>query len=123
MPTFICEIRAGLDPAIKAKLGKEITDLVNEVIKSPFDLISVIFHDLDAVDTYRSGDQTHDVLILGHIRKGRTDGAVERLALGISATWSRITGVSEDDIEVLIQEYPAKFTFRAGQRLPEPPIV
>jgi phenylpyruvate tautomerase PptA (4-oxalocrotonate tautomerase family) len=123
MPAFICETRAGLDPAIKAKLARDITDVVNEIIKSPFDLISVIFHDLQGEDTYRSGDHTTDTLILGHIRTGRTDGAVQRLGLAISATWSRITGVSEDDVEVLIQEYPAKFTFRGGERLPEPPIV
>jgi phenylpyruvate tautomerase PptA (4-oxalocrotonate tautomerase family) len=123
MPAFICEIRSGLKPAIKAQLAREITDVVNEIIKSPFDLISVIFHDLREEDTYRSGKYTTDTLILGHIRKGRTDAAVQRLGLAISATWSRITGISEQDIEVLIQEYPAKFTFRGGERLPEPPIV
>ena len=123
MPAFICETRAGLSPDTKAKLAKTITDVVNDIIKSPFDLISVVFHDLRAEDTYRAGDLTTDTLIFGHIRQGRTDATVQKLGLAISATWSRITGVPESDIEVAIQEYPAKFTFRAGERLPEPPHI
>jgi phenylpyruvate tautomerase PptA (4-oxalocrotonate tautomerase family) len=123
MPAFICETPVGLDTNTKAKLAKAITDVTNDIIESPFDLISVVFHELQPENTYRSGGHTTETLIFGHIRKGRTDGTIQKLGLAISARWSSITGVSENNIEVALQEYPAKFTFRGGERLPEPPAV
>lgn len=123
MPAFICEVRAGIDPATKAELARRLTEVVNEVIRSELDLISVIFHDLPADSTYRAGLATHEAVIFGHIRKGRSAEAVSRLGLGLSRTWSEVTGMSEDQIEIAISEYPAAFTFRYGARLPEPPIV
>jgi phenylpyruvate tautomerase PptA (4-oxalocrotonate tautomerase family) len=123
MPVIQCENRAGLAPDVKAKLADEITAVVRDIIKSPMDLISVIFHDLPPESTYRSGVPTDETLIFAHIRAGRSDEAIQSLLKSISETWSRITGDSEDNIELSVQQYPAKFTMRGGQRLPEPPIV
>ena len=61
--------------------------------------------------------------MLGYIRKGRKLEAVQRLALSISKCWSDITGMSENEIELAIAEYPAEVTFRYGARLPEPACV
>jgi phenylpyruvate tautomerase PptA (4-oxalocrotonate tautomerase family) len=121
MPIIACENRSGLSLDIKSRLAKEITAAVQDAIKSPLDLISVIFHDLPAESTYRSGVPTSETLIICHIREGRTDGAIQGLLAGVSTAWSRITGVSEDEIELAVQQYPAKFTMRGGVRLPEPP--
>ncbi|CDR04348.1 tautomerase family protein [Streptomyces iranensis] len=123
MPVIQCENRAGFAPDVKAKLADEITAVVRDVIKSPMDLISVIFHDLPPESTYRSGAPTDETLIFAHIRAGRSDEAIQSLLKSISEAWSRITGDSEDNIELAVQQYPAKFTMRGGRRLPEPPIV
>ncbi|MEV6029369.1 tautomerase family protein [Streptomyces sp. NPDC052036] len=123
MPIVMVENRSGLTPEIKARLASDITDVVREVIKSPMDLISVVFHDLTPDSSYRSGVSTTETLIIAHIRAGRSDEAIERLLKGISQSWSRITGDSEDHIELAAAEYPAKRTMRGGVRLPEPPIV
>lgn len=123
MPAFICETKTGLSSALKATLARRLTDLVNDVIKSDLDLISVVFHDLPADSTYRAGDATHEVLVFGHIRRGRSAEAVTQLGLGISRTWAELTGTSENEIEVVIAEYPAQSTFRYGARLPEPPYA
>jgi len=121
VPIIACENRSGLELEIKSKLAKEITSAVQDAIKSPLDLISVIFHDLPAENTYRSGLPTTETLIICHIREGRTDGAIQSLLKGVSGVWSRITGISENQIELAVQQYPAKFTMRGGVRLPEPP--
>ncbi|MGB7480336.1 MAG: tautomerase family protein [Burkholderiaceae bacterium] len=123
MPIIVCECRAGLDVDLKARIAKETTDVVREVIRSPLDLISVVFHDLPAESTYRSGLPTSDTLIFCHIRDGRSDAAVLALAKGVSAVWSRCTGTSEDNVEVAVQTYPARFVVRGGERLPEAPRV
>lgn len=123
MPVIDCKNRAGLSLETKARLAEEITTVVRDVIKSPTDLISVTFADFPAESTYRSGQPTDDTLIFCHIRKGRSDEAINRLLAAVSATWAKITDTSEDKIELTVAEYPAKFTLRGGVPLPEPPIV
>jgi phenylpyruvate tautomerase PptA (4-oxalocrotonate tautomerase family) len=123
MPIVVVEKNASLAPAVKAELAAEITDVLHTVIKSPDDLISVVFHDLPAESTFRAGVPTDEALIFVHIRLGRSDEAVDRLLKAISDVWVRVTGESDDAIELAAMQYPAKWTMRGGVRLPEPPIV
>ena len=95
----------------------------NEVILSPLDLISVVFHEATPENTYRSGEPTSETLIFCHIRDGRSDGAVLSLAKKVSSIWSACTGAPEDEVEVLVALYPAKYVVRGGERLPEAPRV
>lgn len=123
MPIVTIENRAGLDGEIKSRIAKEFTDAIRETIKSPDDLISVVFHDLPSESTYRGGFPTTDTLIFCHIRNGRSDEAVLTLAKLVSKIWSKNTGASEDHVEVAVAGYPAKFVVRGGERLPEPEPV
>ncbi|WP_296445956.1 tautomerase family protein [Rhodoferax sp. UBA5149] len=123
MPIIAIENREGISPKLKAEIAKEMTAAVHEIILSPNDLISVIFHDLPAYNTYRSGEPTTETLIFCHIRLGRTDQAVLNLAKAMSRIWSQKTKVPESEIEVAVASYPAKHVVRGGARLEEPPIV
>lgn len=124
MPAFICETRAGLGAPLKAQLARKITDIVNDVIKSELDLISVVLHELAEGSTFRAGEPTREAIIFGHIRKGRSKEAIDRLGLSLSRTWSDLTGMSEDEVEIAIARVtPAEHTFRYGARLPEPPFA
>ena len=123
MPAFICESKTGLTSSLKAALATAITTAVNDIIKSDLDLISVIFHDLPAESTYRAGKLTNEAVIFGHIRKGRSEEAIQHLGLTLSRIWCERTGMSEDQVEIALAEYPAKFTFRYGNRRPEPPYA
>ena len=123
MPVIQVENRVGLPPAMKAELASAITDVVRDVIRSPMDLISVVFHDLTPENTYRSGAATGETLIFCHIRAGRSDAAIHALLDRVSGTWSRLTGDSQDTVEVVVSQYPARHTMRGGKLLPEPPLV
>ena len=123
MPIVIIEKKASLDAGMKTQLAAEITEVLRTVIKSPDDLISVVFHDLPTESTFRAGVPTDEALIFVHIRLGRTDEAVLRLLKAISDVWVHVTGESDDAIELAAMQYPAKWTMRGGVRLPEPPIV
>lgn len=123
MPVVVVEKKASLAPSTKAKVAEEITDVLRTVIKSPDDLISVVFHDLPPDSTFRAGVPTDEALIFVHIRLGRSDEAVLRLLKAISDVWTRITGESEDAVEIAVAEYPARMVMRGGVRLPEPPVV
>jgi phenylpyruvate tautomerase PptA (4-oxalocrotonate tautomerase family) len=123
MPIIQCHNRAGLDADTKAQLAEQITRNVLAIIKSPNDLISVIFNDIAPESMYRSGQATGEAIIFCHIRKGRSDGSIERLMQAVGETYAKFTGLGLDEIEVLTAEYPAIHTMRNGQLLPEPPIV
>jgi len=123
MPLIACNVRAGMDVALKAQLAEKITDLVHETIKSEFSVISVIFNDLTSESSYVAGKPGNDTLIVCNIRHGRTDTAKQNLSLKISALWHDITGQSEEHIEVAVLEYQAKYVVRGGQRMAEPPAV
>jgi phenylpyruvate tautomerase PptA (4-oxalocrotonate tautomerase family) len=123
MPIIVVENRANLTPRTNAQLASGITDVVQDVIESPLDLISVVFHDLAPEDSYRSGARSEETLIFCHIRAGRSDHAIQTLLERVSETWSRVTGDSEAAIELAVAQYPAKHTMRGGVRLPEPAAV
>ena len=123
MPIIVVENRAALTPEIKAQLAGAITEVVQDVIKSPLDLISVVFHDLAPENTYRSGDRSEETSIICHIRAGRSDQVIHTLLERVSATWSQVTGDSEAAIELAVAQYPAKHTMRGGVRLPEPSSI
>jgi phenylpyruvate tautomerase PptA (4-oxalocrotonate tautomerase family) len=123
MPIIVCECRTGLSADVKSRIANDITDTVRAVILSPLDLISVVFHDLPAESTYRSGVPTEDTLIFCHIREGRSDAAVLALAKGVSAVWSKHAAVAQEHIEVAVQVYPARYVVRGGERLPDAPRV
>ncbi|KAI3611167.1 hypothetical protein D8I24_0156 (plasmid) [Cupriavidus necator H850] len=177
MPIIVCECKVGIEAGVKAKIASEFTSAIREIILSPLDLISVVFHEatpdntyrsgeptsetlifchirdgrsdgavlslsaireiilspLDLIsvvfheatpdNTYRSGEPTSETLIFCHIRDGRSDGAVLSLAKKVSSIWSACTGATEDEVEVLVTLYPAKYVVRGGERLPEAPRV
>ena len=123
MPIVVCECKVGIETTVKAEIARRVTTAIREIILSPLDLISVVFHDIAPENTYRSGEPTSDTLIFCHLRDGRSDGAVLSLAKEVSAIWSACTGASEDHIEVAVALYPAKYVVRGGERLPEAPRV
>ena len=123
MPLIICNTRAGMDCALKAKLASAITEVVHETIKSDYYHISVLFNDLASESSYVAGKPGSDTIIVCNIRVGRSDNAVKTLSQRISDTWHEMTGQSEKEIEVAIQEFQGKFVVRGGKPMPDPPYA
>ncbi len=122
-PSLFANARSESKPASRPGVASEFTSAIREIILSPLDLISVVFHEATPENTYRSGEPTSETLIFCHIRDGRSDGAVLSLAKKVSSIWSACTGATEDEVEVLVTLYPAKYVVRGGERLPEAPRV
>ena len=123
MPLIICNTRAGMDSALKAKVASAITEVVHEAIKSDYYHISVLFNDLASESSYVAGKPGSDTIIVCNIRVGRSDNAVKTLSQRISDTWHEMTGQSEKEIEVAIQEFQGKFVVRGGKPMPDPPYA
>lgn len=123
MPLIICNTRAGMNCALKAKVASAITEVVHETIKSDYYHISVLFNDLASESSYVAGKPGSDTIIVCNIRVGRSDIAVKTLSQRISDTWHELTGQSEKEIEVAVQEFQGKFVVRAGKPMPDPPYT
>jgi len=123
VPHIICNTRAGMDCALKAKVAAAITEVVHETIKSDYYHISVLFNDLASESTYVGGTPGCDTIILCNIRAGRSENAVKTLSQRISDTWHEITGQSVEEIEVAVQEFQGKFVVRGGKPMPDPPYA
>ncbi|BAO90405.1 putative uncharacterized protein [Caballeronia cordobensis] len=123
MPIIVCNTRAGLDVDIKRKIAKAITIAVHETIKSPLDIISVVFNDLASESSYVGGEPGGDTLIMCNIRAGRSDDAKLTLVSKVSAIFSDYAGISEDRIETGLLEFNPKFIIRGGRHLPDPPYA
>lgn len=123
MPLIICNARAGMDVALKGRIASAITEVVHATIKSDYYHISVIFNDLASESSYVAGKPGRDTIIVCNIRLGRSEGAIKTLSQRISDTWHEVTGQSEDEIEVSVQEFLAKYVVRGGKPMPEPPYA
>ncbi|MFJ5298920.1 tautomerase family protein [Pseudomonas sp. NPDC088368] len=123
MPIIVCNTRAGLDVDVKRRVAKAITLAVNEIIKSPLPIISVIFNDLASESSYVGGEPGADTLIMCNIRAGRSEEAKVALVKRVSALFSELAGVPEERIETGLLEYVAKYIIRGGKQLPDPPYA
>jgi phenylpyruvate tautomerase PptA (4-oxalocrotonate tautomerase family) len=123
MPIIVCSTRAGLDIDVKRKIAKAITTAVNETIKSPLGIISVVFNDLSAESSYVGGEPGSDTLIMCNIRGGRSEEAKITLVKRVSAIFGDLAGISEEKIEVGLLEYVSKYIIRGGRQLPDPPYA
>lgn len=123
MPLIICNTRAGMDGLLKARIASAITEVVHATIKSDYYHISVLFNDLASESSYVAGKPGSDTIIVCNIRIGRSDNAVKTLSQRISDTWHEVTGQSEEEIEVAVQEFQGKFVVRGGKPMPDPPYA
>lgn len=123
MPLILCNTRAGMDVAMKAKVASAITEVVHATIKSEHYHISVIFNDLASGSSYVAGKPGRDTIIVCTIRLGRSESAIKSLSQRISDTWHEVTGQNEDEIEVVVQEVHGKYVVRGGNPMPEPPFA
>ena len=123
MPLILCNTRAGMDAALKAKVASAITEVVHATIKSDYYHISVIFNDLPSESSYVAGKPGRDTIIVCNIRLGRSEGAIMSMSQRISDAWHELTGQNEDEIEVTVQEFIARYVVRGGKPMPAPPYA
>lgn len=121
MPIMVCEFASPLDAARRERVARSITSVVQDVIGSEPELISVILRQPEPDQIWTAGKPSGDALIFCHIRAGRPAALKTELALRVSRAWHEAVGTDEASIEVAVFETPASQTARGGRRLPEPP--
>ena len=121
MPIYTCTTAQGtLTTATKGGLAAEITRIHAEINHVPPGYVNVVFSELPQDSVYVGGEPGAPLLISGWARRGHPQEETTRLALELSAAASRVTGLSEHRVLVVIQDSPARSAVEGGRVLPEP---
>jgi phenylpyruvate tautomerase PptA (4-oxalocrotonate tautomerase family) len=121
MPTYTVTTTEGnVSDETKASVAAEITKIHSTVTGAPTAFVHVVFHELPATNVFSDSAPSHPLLITGLTRAGRADREKAQLAQDVSAASSRLTGIPEAHILVIIEDTPARFAVEGGRILPEP---
>ena len=121
MPIYTCTTtQSTLSSDVKAQLAAEIGRIHSAINHVPSTYVNVVFNELPADAVYTDGHPAEPVLMNGWVRAGHPEDETTRLATGIAATITRITGVPTERVLVVFQSSPARFAVEGGRVLPEP---
>ncbi|MEU6341026.1 tautomerase family protein [Streptomyces sp. NPDC046977] len=121
MPVYHVVTTENTVPAAqKAALAAEITRLHASITGAPTSFVHVTFAELPEGSVFTDAAPSRPLLIEATTRAGHADAEKTRLAREISAAGSRLTGVPESHILVIIKDSPARFAAEGGRILPEP---
>ncbi|MFD5574818.1 tautomerase family protein [Streptomyces cadmiisoli] len=121
MPIYTCTTaRWTLTAAAKARLAADITRIHADINKVPPTYVDVVFSELPRDSVFAGGRPGTPLLISGWARRGHPQKETTRLALERFAAASRIAGVPQDRVMVVIQDSPARSAVEAGRVLPDP---
>ncbi|MEU4093225.1 tautomerase family protein [Streptomyces sp. NPDC026673] len=121
MPIYTCTTAQGaLGVATKGELAGETTRIHSEINHVPPAYVNVVFTELPRDSVYVGGEPGTPLLITGWARRGHPQEETTRLALELSAAASRVTGIPERSVLVVIQDSPARSAVEGGRVLPDP---
>jgi phenylpyruvate tautomerase PptA (4-oxalocrotonate tautomerase family) len=121
MPVYNVVAPAGsLTPEHKHRIAEEITRVHVAVTAAPTEFVNTYFDAVAAGDHFVSGEPGEAVMVIGHIRAGRSDVDKQRLLLEISAAVAEVTGRPVRQVPVIVRDVPAKYIFEGGRIMPEP---
>jgi phenylpyruvate tautomerase PptA (4-oxalocrotonate tautomerase family) len=121
MPVYTCTATtAAFNGQMKKDLAAEITHIRAEINHVPTTYVNVVFHEVPPENLYTDSVPAASLLINGWVRQGHPAKKATRLALEIAHASSRITGLPEKKVLVVIQSSPASAAVEGGRVLPEP---
>ncbi|MEU7766492.1 tautomerase family protein [Nocardia sp. NPDC049190] len=121
MPLYTCiAARGTLTAETKVALAGKITEIHAARNHVPPAYVNVVFSELPPDSVFVGGEPGAPLLISGWARRGHPQEETTRLALELSAAASRIAGVDQERVLVVIQDSPARSAVEAGRVLPEP---
>ncbi|SEM21639.1 Phenylpyruvate tautomerase PptA, 4-oxalocrotonate tautomerase family [Pseudoxanthomonas sp. GM95] len=123
MPTyFVTSTAPGFDPDTKAALAQAITRIHHEVTGAQTYFAEVIFQVVDAGSYFIGGQPVaqDNVLVYGHIRKGRSEDQLQALITGIVDQVAALAGWPASSIWVYLNELAPAHMAEFGQLLPAP---
>jgi phenylpyruvate tautomerase PptA (4-oxalocrotonate tautomerase family) len=120
MPFYTCTTIVGtLDADQKKELASRITAIHSRVTSAPQGYVRVTYQEEPAGNVFRGGEIVSTLQIFAHIRGGRADIEKQKLAIKIANAAVRVSKLDPENIEVLIDDIPARFIWASGGIAPE----
>lgn len=104
----------------KAHVAEEITRIHVAHTGAPSRYVRVLFQEATAENCYTGGKVADVAMIRGIIRAGRSAETKETLLRDLWELLQTVTGLSDDELLVSVQENPARNAMEGGEVLPEP---
>lgn len=121
MPVYQCYSPKGLlTDAAKADIAGEITSIHTTATGAPELYVNVLFHEIAAGDCFVAGKPAAHSYLFGAIRHGRDIETRQGMLRDFSRMWTRITGQSEAELLIALDEADPANAVEAGLILPEP---
>ena len=121
MPVYQCYSPKGLlTKSVKAKIAEEITSIHCNATGAPELYVNVLFQDISEDDCFVAGQPATHSYIFGAIRHGRELEIRQGMLRDLSQMWTRLTGQSEAEVLISLNEANPQNVMEAGLILPEP---
>lgn len=121
MPVYQCYSPKGLlTKSVKAKIAEEITSIHCNATDAPELYVNVLFQETSEGDCFVAGRPSTNSYIFGAIRHGRELATRQAMLRDLSEMWTRLTGQSDAEVLVALNEADPQNVMEAGLILPEP---
>ena len=121
MPVYQCYSPKGLlTNSVKAKIAEEITAIHCNATGAPELYVNVLFQETSEGDCFVAGQPATHSYIFGGIRHGRDLEVRQGMLRDLSQMWTRLTGQSEAEVFVALNEANPQNVMESGLILPEP---
>jgi phenylpyruvate tautomerase PptA (4-oxalocrotonate tautomerase family) len=121
MPVYRCYGPKGLlTNSVKAKIAEEISSIHCGATGAPELYVNVLFQETSDGDCFVAGQPSTHSYIFGAIRHGRDLEVRQGMLRDLSQMWTRLTGQSEAEVLVALDEVNPQNVMEAGLILPEP---
>ncbi|MFH9350850.1 tautomerase family protein [Kitasatospora sp. NPDC017646] len=110
-----------LSPEDKHRIAEAITGIHVEVTAAPAEFVNTYFDSVAPGDHFVAGEPATDgVMVIGHIREGRSDADKQRLLVRIAESVAEVTGRPVARVAVIVRDVPSRYIFEGGRIMPEP---
>jgi phenylpyruvate tautomerase PptA (4-oxalocrotonate tautomerase family) len=121
MPIYQCYSPRGLlTESAKAEIADEITTIHTNATGAPELYVNVLFHEISEGACFVARKPATHSYIFGTIRHGRDVETRQAMLREFSRMWAGITGQSEADLLVVLNEADPANAMESGLILPEP---
>jgi phenylpyruvate tautomerase PptA (4-oxalocrotonate tautomerase family) len=109
-----------LTKSAKAEIADEITTIHVNATRAPELFVNVLFHEVPEGDCFVARKPLTHSYLFGFIRHGRDLETRQAMLREFSRMWTRVTGQSEAEFLVALNESDPANVMEAGLILPEP---
>ena len=121
MPVYQCYSPKGLlTKSVKAKIAEEITSIHRDATGAPELYVNVLFQDISEDDCFVAGQPATHSYNFGVIRHGRELEIRQGMLRDLSQMWTHLTGQSQAEVLISLNEANPQNVMEAGLILPEP---